>query len=288
MNKLSASREPIDNNYVRSPLSKAKLDMEQVCRPFFQRKNPRTALVDNHFHNTNKIGYPSIGQRRSRSKDYLITHDSGVSSNRYANKENQQSNTSLHKFQTTNNAYGNYTYSEKNLADTNAPIQRLNRPPRAQSRDYQSSGNVVHQKNNLFAHRVPSRMAQNKQSESPTPNRKEFFCMESRSRTRDNLSVTKNDCSLSREPISIYSSGEKRNIQLIDLNMQKEIGKGSYAVVKLGIHRESKEQFAVKTYEKVKLNDPLKQKSVDREILILQKMSHPSIIKYVNHLDTRQ
>lgn len=288
MYRTSASRDPIDNSYTRSPLSRARLDMDQIRKPFFQRQNTRTILAEKYQNYGTTNTQTSLAQRRSRSKDYLITHDSGVPSNRLQNKENYAGNTSFHKYQTTNNAYGKYTLSDINLADRNIPSQIMNRPPRGQSRGFQASGGDLNQRNNLFAKRVPTRMADKKQSESPMPNHKEFFCMESQSRTRENLSVTRNDGNMSRDMISKSSPIEKKNIQLLDLSMQKEIGKGSYAVVKLGIHRESKIEYAVKTYEKVKLNDPLKKKSVDREIFILEKMNHPNIIKYVNHIDTRQ
>lgn len=76
-------------------------------------------------------------------------------------------------------------------------------------------------------------------------------------------------------------------LSLSDLNIEREIGKGSYAVVKLASHKSRGEKFAVKIYEKSKLLDPLKKKSVDREISILQKISHQSIIKYVAHIDSK-
>lgn len=81
---------------------------------------------------------------------------------------------------------------------------------------------------------------------------------------------------------------ESKIVHIQDLDIQKEVGKGSYAVVKLAIHKSTRERYAVKTYEKVKLADPLKKTSVDREIFILQKLNHPSIIHYVNHIDTKK
>ena len=44
--------------------------------------------------------------------------------------------------------------------------------------------------------------------------------------------------------------------------MGKVIGQGAYAVVRLAEHRESNQKFAIKIYEKLKLNDQMKRKAV--------------------------
>jgi serine/threonine protein kinase len=42
----------------------------------------------------------------------------------------------------------------------------------------------------------------------------------------------------------------------------KVIGQGAYAVVRICYHRESQKKFAIKIYEKTKLNDNMKRKAV--------------------------
>ena len=64
------------------------------------------------------------------------------------------------------------------------------------------------------------------------------------------------------------------------------LGKGSYAIVKLGIDKLTKEKVAIKTYEKFKLFDPQKKKNVQREISILQKINHPNIIHLIKIIDS--
>ena len=64
------------------------------------------------------------------------------------------------------------------------------------------------------------------------------------------------------------------------------LGKGSYAIVKLGIDRGTSEKVAIKTYEKYKLFDPQKKKNVQREISILQKTSHPNIIRLIKIIES--
>ena len=48
--------------------------------------------------------------------------------------------------------------------------------------------------------------------------------------------------------------------------MSKEIGKGSYAIVKLAKDLETGEEVAIKIYDKSKLIDNLKKNNVKREI----------------------
>ena len=68
--------------------------------------------------------------------------------------------------------------------------------------------------------------------------------------------------------------------------MGKELGKGAYAVVKLAVHKASNRKFAVKVYEKYRLLDPIRKNSVKREIEILKKIDHVSIVKLHEVIDT--
>lgn len=69
--------------------------------------------------------------------------------------------------------------------------------------------------------------------------------------------------------------------------IEKLLGKGSYALVKLGIHKQTGKQFAIKIYEKRKLYDPLKKASVEREIKIMKKLEHPHVISYINDFQNK-
>ena len=64
------------------------------------------------------------------------------------------------------------------------------------------------------------------------------------------------------------------------------IGLGSYAIVKYAVHKSTGLEVAIKSYNKSKLQDPMKNKSVEREITILQNLQHPNIIKIYNVVDT--
>lgn len=65
---------------------------------------------------------------------------------------------------------------------------------------------------------------------------------------------------------------------LNNYKLDKVLGQGSYAIVKLAVDKNSNEKVAIKTYEKYKLIDPRKMKNVRREIAILQSINHPHII----------
>ena len=51
----------------------------------------------------------------------------------------------------------------------------------------------------------------------------------------------------------------------------KRIGQGAYAVVRLGLHKILNQKIAVKIYEKIKLLEPNRRKSVKRELKIMEK-----------------
>jgi MAP/microtubule affinity-regulating kinase len=50
-------------------------------------------------------------------------------------------------------------------------------------------------------------------------------------------------------------------------------------LVRLGLHKQLNQKIAVKIYEKVKLLEPNRRKSVKREIKIMEKLDHPNITK---------
>jgi len=66
----------------------------------------------------------------------------------------------------------------------------------------------------------------------------------------------------------------------------KEIGQGAYATVRIAIHKATKTRVAIKIYEKFKIMDPQRKKSVKREIKLLKMMSHPYIIKLHETFET--
>lgn len=66
----------------------------------------------------------------------------------------------------------------------------------------------------------------------------------------------------------------------------KILGIGSYAVVKEAVKLSSHTKYAAKIYEKIKLLDPHKKRNVKKEIMIMQSLHHPNIIKMKETIDT--
>jgi serine/threonine protein kinase len=81
-------------------------------------------------------------------------------------------------------------------------------------------------------------------------------------------------------------SGSSAQANLNNYKLDKVLGQGSYAIVKLAVEKTSGKKVAIKTYEKYRLIDPRKMKNVRREISLLESMDHPNIIKLHQHLET--
>jgi len=68
----------------------------------------------------------------------------------------------------------------------------------------------------------------------------------------------------------------------------KRIGQGAYAVVRIAMHKQSQQKIAIKIYEKYKLLEPNRRKSVKREIKIMERLDHPNIAKLFEAFDTHK
>jgi serine/threonine protein kinase len=60
---------------------------------------------------------------------------------------------------------------------------------------------------------------------------------------------------------------------LNDFKIQRVLGCGAYATVKLAVHDRSKKKFALKIYPAQKLQDTLKRKAVEQEIVCMQRLN---------------
>lgn len=63
-----------------------------------------------------------------------------------------------------------------------------------------------------------------------------------------------------------------------------DIGRGSYAVVKFATQKATGQKVAIKIYEKSKLVEPFREKSVKNEIKILKKLHHPNIVRLISEI----
>ena len=73
--------------------------------------------------------------------------------------------------------------------------------------------------------------------------------------------------------------------KITDYIIKQTLGTGAYATVKLAVHKTTGMKYAIKTYEKFRLVDPHRKKSVQREIQILEKLDHPNAMKLCGTID---
>ena len=59
-------------------------------------------------------------------------------------------------------------------------------------------------------------------------------------------------------------------------------------MVRIGLHKLSNSKVAVKVYEKFKLLEPNRRKSVKREIKIMERLEHPGIATLYEAFDTHK
>ena len=76
------------------------------------------------------------------------------------------------------------------------------------------------------------------------------------------------------------------NKKIDEYEIIKELGKGSYATVKLVIHKKNNNKFAMKIYQKKSLLDPQKKNTVENEIKILKQLDNSNIMKLYEIIET--
>lgn len=81
---------------------------------------------------------------------------------------------------------------------------------------------------------------------------------------------------------------QDNTLRLNNYQFGKVIGQGAYAAVKLVMDRITRKKYAVKIYEKHRLNDPMKRKAAQREITVLKRLKHPNLIELHDLIDTKK
>eukprot|EP00353_Schmidingerella_taraikaensis_P006910 CAMPEP_0185570822 /NCGR_PEP_ID=MMETSP0434-20130131/2987_1 /TAXON_ID=626734 ORGANISM="Favella taraikaensis, Strain Fe Narragansett Bay" /NCGR_SAMPLE_ID=MMETSP0434 /ASSEMBLY_ACC=CAM_ASM_000379 /LENGTH=293 /DNA_ID=CAMNT_0028186031 /DNA_START=1813 /DNA_END=2694 /DNA_ORIENTATION=- len=82
------------------------------------------------------------------------------------------------------------------------------------------------------------------------------------------------------------SAGPQTSGQLESYHIGRVIGQGAYAAVRLCLDKRNQKKYAMKIYEKYRLQDPMKRKAAQREITVLKRLQHPGIIKLHDLIDT--
>ena len=99
------------------------------------------------------------------------------------------------------------------------------------------------------------------------------------------------ECKEKPEKNNVNNNNEDNNNinkkdKLSKYELGPELGKGAYAKVKLATNKITKEKFAIKIYEKEKLNSNSKKSCVYKEIQILKKLRHKNIVKLIEVIST--
>lgn len=77
------------------------------------------------------------------------------------------------------------------------------------------------------------------------------------------------------------------DISMDDIMVGEVIGQGAYAVVKKGLYIPANLTIAIKIYDKSKLEEPQRRKSVKREIKLMEMMDNEFIVKLYGVIETR-
>jgi hypothetical protein len=77
------------------------------------------------------------------------------------------------------------------------------------------------------------------------------------------------------------------DISMDDIMIGEVIGQGAYAVVKKGLYIPASLTIAIKIYDKSKLEEPQRRKSVKREIKLMEMMDNEFIVKLYGVIETR-
>ena len=76
------------------------------------------------------------------------------------------------------------------------------------------------------------------------------------------------------------------NGKIEDYLITKELGKGSYAIVKLAVNKNDKKKYAIKIYSRESLLDPQKRNTIKNEINILKQLDNINIMKIYEEIYT--
>ena len=68
----------------------------------------------------------------------------------------------------------------------------------------------------------------------------------------------------------------------------KKIGEGSYANVKMAMHKDLNQKVAIKIYDKKSLQETNRRKNVKREIQIMDSINHESLITMFEAYESRK
>ena len=100
--------------------------------------------------------------------------------------------------------------------------------------------------------------------------------------------VTENADSQRDSVRSMPSTRRTPNKVNADYKFGRQLGEGAYAVVRLAYKKSEGKNYAAKIYDKAKLVDEHRRNSVCREVMLMQKLKHPSVVNFSEAFETDQ
>ncbi|KAI8144169.1 kinase-like domain-containing protein [Fennellomyces sp. T-0311] len=139
---------------------------------------------------------------------------------------------------------------------------------------------------NYYHHHHHNQYPQAGQRRSSAPNRRTSMVLPTALLSRNRSTKSLRDRRRSSGAISTCSTMQKPRKLIGDYYLGKTLGKGASGRVKLGVHRHTGEQVAIKIISKTHLAaNPAIEKAVRREIAIMKLIHHPNVMSLVDVID---
>ena len=239
-----------------------------ISQQFKDNKNNRN--IQNYEARTNNH---NVSQKFKNNKKNNIDI-----SQRYKDNRNK----SIHNLSQRNIEDKNIYSSQKNKNNNNINNNNIHDI----SKEYKINSNNIHNMSQRYKININNNilnMTQRSKKNKIIPDMNQS----NRGRSINNKNLTRcESIDISKRNICKISKNNLFNGKIEDYLITKELGRGSYAVVKLAMHKISKERYAIKIYTKESLLDPQKRNTVKNEVNILNQLNHNNIMKLYEVIDS--
>ena len=162
----------------------------------------------------------------------------------------------------------------KNPKNHNSFVNSINKPIEKKNIKINSNEKTKNENNKIQTHQV--KIIRNSTEIKKHNNNRFYFPNKLNINNNINKSVH----------INLYNNLNLNNID--NYIIGKELGKGSFATVKLGIHKITNKKYAIKIYPKTNMYDTEKRNSIKNEISTLKQLNHENIMKLYEVIDTKK
>ena len=278
---------------------------------FFSDANNMTYNCNNNNNNGNNIG--NNNNCNNNTNMYVSATNTTINNNLASNSTNSNIGNNNIIFGNSNiskkNSFGNFNFNSKNFKIKSRTTNSVNSVFSSGVENKKIiQGNTTLIRNNILNPDLkPSSESKNNQDTntnikkgravSTAPHEPKINTIKDKDTIKqtDNINIvnkTNNtNISLSNYAQAISSSlsnHQNKNDKLSKYEIGHTLGKGAYAIVKTVTNIFSQEKYAMKIYEKEKLNDNSKKKCVYREIEILKRTNHKNIAKLIEVINTQK